>query len=567
MGTAIVKPAPRDEEAMARLAAEMKSPLFVADLLFQRDIRDKEAARAFFLATPPAPDPSRDTENLLDLDLAVTLLEGARERGEKVVVHGDYDVDGVTGTALLYLGLKWCGFDVGWFLPNRFEEGYGLSQAGVRRLHARGFRWIISVDTGIAAVDEIKLARELGMHVIVTDHHQAAPERPEADAIVNPNQGGCPYPNKGLAGVGVAFKVLDSLAMRFHGRPATPFLDLVALGSLADNVPIIGENRTLVKAGLRQLATSPRVGISALLKQAGLSGTNAGSTDLMFKAIPLLNAAGRMGSADVAVRLLIEEDSSQAAKWASALADENGKRRKLDQSITKEAFRKVESSPALSEASCLVLASRNWHEGVIGIVAARLVEKFCRPAFVLAIDAKGTAKGSGRTVPGFNLHKALATVAPLLEKWGGHYYACGFTILEANIAVFTEKMAELGLTYLSEGPTVRQFHPAATLRLSELDEDGMLWLKRFEPFGPRNELPLFYSEDVKIASSPIRVGDEHLKMTLGTAPHTFEAIGFGMGHMLPDLKGRDRLSGIAYYPEWNHFRGTKRLQLRLAAIE
>ncbi len=564
MKSSIEKPVASDGEAVARLAADINGPEFAADLLLKRGISDKESARTFFLATL---ENGLETETLAGLELALDLLEGARERREKVVVHGDYDVDGVTGTALLFLGLRWCGLDVDWYLPNRFKDGYGISVPGVRKLHSQGFQWLISVDTGIAAVEEITVARELGMHVIVTDHHQAGPVPPPADAILNPNQKGCTYPNKGLAGVGVAFKLLDALARRVMGVDATPFLDLVALGSLADNVPIVGENRALVKAGLRILTTSPRPGISALLKQAGLSEQNTGSTDLMFRAVPLLNAAGRMGSADIALRLLIEEDPLQAVAWANALAAENGKRRQLDQAITKDAFKKIADTPSLEQASCLVVASREWHEGVIGIVAARMVENFCRPAFVLAIDGNGIAKGSGRTVPGFNLYKALESAAHLFEKWGGHYYACGFSIPERNIEAFAEKMMELGQIHLADGPKARSFQPATTLPLSELDEDAMLWLRRFEPFGPLNEQPLFYCEDVKITSPPFKVGEDHLKMFLGTQPHSFEAIGFGMGSLLPGLAGRSRLNRIAYYPEWNYFRGAKRLQLRLAAIE
>lgn len=587
----IVKPSAPEHPLRDRLSREINGPGFVADLLLMRGIEEKEQARDFFLAALGDSQSGPEAQGLLGLGPAVDLLLKAREAGEKVVVHGDYDVDGVTATALLYQGLKWCGFNVDWFLPNRFAEGYGISFASVEKLKAQGARWIVSVDTGISAVPEVARAKELGLGVIVTDHHQASGALPAADAILNPNQPGCGYPNKGLSGVGVAFKLLNAVSLRVLGQTAERFLDLLALGSLADNVPLLGENRRLVKAGLRLLAASQCIGLRALMDRVGMERGRVSSGELLFKVTPMLNAMGRMGSPEISLRLLLSGDESEAARYLDQMTEENNRRRKLDQGITDDALRLIEADPALQAAGCLVVASRDWHEGVIGIVAARLVERYRRPAIVIAIDAGGKAKGSGRTVPGFNLHKALGTASHLLEKWGGHYHACGFTILEDRIPALRAALELCADEHLKERDFAPRVTPTVELPLGMLGEDSMIWLQRFEPFGPSNELPLFYSEDVELLGPPRIVGERHLKLTVGAArpgaPGSegsgsgsggehghprgglagFDAIGFNLGYLKGYLDERPRIARLAYYPEWNTFRGQRRIQLRIVALE
>lgn len=571
--TIIVKPSAPEHPLRKRLSQEINGPEFVADLLLMRGIEEKEQARDFFLAALGNSQSGPEAHGLLGLDKAVELLLKAREAGERVVVHGDYDVDGVTATALLYQGLKGCGFNAEWFLPNRFAEGYGISFASVEKLKAQGARWIVSVDTGISAVPEVAHAKELGLGVIITDHHQASGELPAADAILNPNQPGCGYPNKGLSGVGVAFKLLNALSLRLEDRTAERFLDLLALGSLADNVPLLGENRRLVKAGLRLLASSQGIGIRALMDRVGMERGRVSSGELLFKVTPMLNAMGRMGSPEISLRLLLAADEAEAARYLDLMTEENNRRRKLDQGITEDALRLIEADPALQSAGCLVVASRDWHEGVIGIVAARLVDRYRRPALVIAIDADGRAKGSGRTVPGFNLHKALGTASHLLEKWGGHYHACGFTIREERIPELRAAMALCAEEHLRDRDFAPRVNPTVELPLRLLSEDSMAWLQRFEPFGPSNEMPLFYSEDVELLAPPRVVGEKHLKLTLGDpgpdgAPAAgFDAIGFNLGYLKSYLEERPRIARLAYYPEWNSFRGQRKIQLRVVALE
>jgi single-stranded-DNA-specific exonuclease len=563
----IVKPQTPIHPLRERLSREINGPAFVADLLLQRGIEEKEKAREFFLATLGAQAADEDP-CMLGLQRAVELLRAAHAAGEKVCVHGDYDVDGVTATALLYQGLQGLGFNADWFLPNRFQEGYGISFASVEKLRARGVRWIVSVDTGVSANAEVAKAKELGMGVIITDHHQASGELPPADAVLNPNQPGCPYPNKGLSGVGVAYKLLNALSLALKGGTAERFLDLLALGSLADNVPLTGENRRLVKAGLRRLAATENPGLRGLLERAGVERGRLSSGEILFKVTPMLNAMGRMGSPEISARLLLSRSPAEAEGYLDLMVAENQKRRKLDQAVTEHAVRMVDGDPAFSEAGALVLASPEWHEGVIGIVAARLVERYRRPCFVLAIDAaKGTAKGSGRTLTGFNLHKALSGAAHLLDKWGGHYHACGFTIPVAHIDAFRGLMNAAAAEHLAGNDFVPRIQPAVEIALDGITEENMLWLQRFEPFGPLNESPLFYAEDVEVRSTPKVVGDKHLKFMAGTGAASFDAIAFNLGYLREYVMERPRLAKIAFYPEWNTFRGERRIQLRIVALE
>jgi len=568
----IVPPPPRESDEIRRaLAADINGPLFVADLLLARGIRTKEDARAFFL---PEAAPAMDgAQALLGIERAVDLLGGVRARGERVAVHGDYDVDGVTGAALLYLGLRDLGFDADWILPNRFDGGYGLTPRTLDQLKERGAQWVISVDTGVSAVEEVEYARSIGLKVIITDHHQAPPVLPSAEVILNPNQPGCPYPNKGLSGCGVAWRLLEALSESLRGTPGVPFvdaakhLDLLALGSLADNVPLHGENRGLVRAGLRRMAASQNVGLRVLLERTGVDAAALTSTDILFKVTPLLNATGRLGSPETSLKLFLSADEREAHRHVDKMEAANVKRRTLDQGNTLEALAMVEER--LRDDACLVVHSEAWHEGVIGIVAARLVDKYRRPSFVLSVDERGVAKGSGRTVRGFNLHEALAAHAHLFEKWGGHAFACGFSIRAENIPAFREAMVARAAAIFADGPPPHEVAATVDVDLREITGDGLLWLRRFEPFGPRNEAPLFHAADVELYGVPRLVGEKHLKFSV-RAPgggQTLDAIAFNLGHMLDGLEQRDRLKRLVFHPEWNVFRGQKRIQLRVVAIE
>jgi single-stranded-DNA-specific exonuclease len=550
-----------------RLAEAINGPLFVADLLLNRGIKDKETARAFFLALPPEPNAMKPEAPMLGLETALDALVQAHAAGQRIVIHGDYDVDGVTATALLYLGLRSMGFPCGWFIPNRFADGYGITRGSIDKIRAETTHIIISVDTGIAACEEVAYAKSQGIDVIITDHHQAGPEIPQALAILNPNQPGCPYPNKGLSGVGVAYTLLCALSERLPGCQPEDYLDLVALGSLADNVPVTGANRAIIRNGLRRISQTRSPGVHALFHKTGVAADSLSTMDVLFKITPLLNAMGRMGSPEISLRLLISADSIEAERHLASMVEQNNLRRQIDQAITEEAIHRIENDPSLRHAACLVVGDATWHEGVIGIVAARLVEKYGRPAFVLAIDKEGRAKGSGRTVTGFHLHRAIGTVPHLFEKWGGHYYACGFTLKAECGDTFRQAMEALATTYLGEATGPAPVQPAAWMPLGELDESSMTWLRRFEPFGPLNESPLFCAEDVDLHDKPRIVGEKHLKFSVAQNGGVFDAIAFNMGHRAAAMEGLKSLKRIAFHPEWNIFRGRRRIQLRVVAFE
>jgi single-stranded-DNA-specific exonuclease len=346
---------------------------------------------------------------------------------------------------------------------------------------------------------------------------------------------------------------------------ASKFLDLVALGSLADNVPLHGENRGLVRAGLRRMASSQNVGLRVLLERTGVDSTALTSTDILFKVTPLLNATGRMGSPETSLKLFLSADEREAHCHVDKMEAANGKRRTLDQANTADAYAMVEHR--LREDACLVVDSEAWHEGVIGIVAARLVDKYRRPSFVLSIDEHGVAKGSGRTVRGFNLHEALAAHAHLFTKWGGHAFACGFSIVKENIPAFREAMVARARGIFADGPMPAEVAATLNVDMREINGDGLLWLRRFEPFGPRNEAPLFYAENVELYGMPRTVGEKHLKFAVRVGATPLDAIAFNMGHMIDALEGRDRLAKLVFHPEWNVFRGQKRVQLRVVALE
>jgi single-stranded-DNA-specific exonuclease len=563
----------------------------------------------------------------------VTYLTEARARGEKICVHGDYDVDGVTATALLVQCLERLGFETSWYLPSRFKEGYGLTCEGMERIAATGAKWVVSVDTGITAVAEVEAAHALGLKVIITDHHQAPEILPQAEAILNPNRPGCPYPNKGLSGVGVAYRLAQALCralgQKDFGNDSEQISDLtsnkistksleknseenteknsqekidrtldekinrnlegksqsflkdflgnllpwVALGSLADNAPLNAENRALVRAGMRRLASPKGLGLRVLLRESGLDPTEFGSMDLLFKVTPLLNAAGRLGTPEHSLRLLLARTEMEAKDCFRVLGEANTERRKLDAAITEAAFAQIEEDSHLREAPCLVVASEDWHEGVIGIVASRLVEKYRRPTFVLSIDSQGWAKASGRTVHGFHLHKALSTCPELFKKWGGHYFACGFSMHKDNIPEFRSRMEKLAGEILGDELPIPEIQTDARVSLLDINADALLWLRRFEPFGPGNPSPVLVAENVGLsdnpASRPRKIAGKHLKFSIihpqGSEP--FEAIGFNMGDRLEWLQQKSRLDKLAFHPEWNRFMGRKRIQLRVIAME
>lgn len=578
----LIPPPVRDESVLTDLVTTFGLPRALASVLMARG-QVADAAARLTSSSEQWQDLLLDPAPMKGFENAVQALLEARERGETVVIHGDYDVDGMTGTAVLHLALRRAGLNCGWTLPRRDGEGYGLSDASLARCQrVEGVfglpegapttaSWVISVDTGITAGPQIDRARERGLRTIVTDHHLPGEGFPQnADIVIDPYQEGCAYPNKSLCGAGLAWKLGRELLKR-TGKDAesdpTRLLQLVALGTLADMVPLTVENMALVRLGLRELAERPLPGVMELLKQADLAkGSVPKSTDLVFRVTPRLNSAGRLRQGEIAVKLLLATAGPEAAMGMAGLEELNHTRQQLDQRITAEA--QIQSLTYLKdEPAALVLAHETWHEGVSGIVAQRIAERVHRPVFVLAPDPgrPGEYRGSGRTIRAVDLHICLTACADLLEKWGGHSQAAGLSIKFENIEAFRARFAEAAKS-TGAGTAVPPVRTDALLDLDEITPEFLSWMERLEPWGAGNDAPCFLCADAELVGLS-KVGEgKHLRVTLQKGNARFEAIGFGMGEIADRLVQGSRVS-VAYSPEWNTFRGRKTLQLKLKGIQ
>ncbi|HHX77359.1 MAG TPA: single-stranded-DNA-specific exonuclease RecJ, partial [Firmicutes bacterium] len=537
------------------LARELEISIITAVLLCQRGFTEPEKARKFLF---PSLQDLSDPLSLTGMEEALGRINLALERQEKMLIYGDYDVDGVTSTALLYSLLKELGGKVAFYIPSRFEEGYGLNKEAVKKAAAGGYSLLLTVDCGEKAEAEILLGKELGLDIIVTDHHQPQGEI-KALAHINPwREKSCP-PGGHLAGVGVAYKLAQALlAARKKEEEAEKYLDLVALGTIADIVPLLGENRILVKYGLEKLQAGERAGVRALLEVAGYAGKPVDVDSINFGLAPRLNAAGRMGDASPGVELLTTSDAERAREIAAALDKENKLRQKVEQEILAEAYALI-NAEGLQDRHVLVLASRGWHEGVLGIVASRLAESFHRPAILLSLDDNGMARGSGRSVPGFNLAAALTGAAGLLERFGGHEAAAGLTLKETNIGLLAD---ELDLLARQRAATAEEAGMVLDIFLDVKDLTSNLTeeLSLLAPFGQSNPQPVFGGCFQITGKRKVGKNGKHLKLTVEDQGIKFPALFFGNGSF--DMKPLYRRQvELAFVPEINIWNGKKELSL------
>jgi len=503
---------------------------------------------------------------LSGMDRAVERLLAARRLGEHICVYGDYDVDGITGTALLVSFLQTAGFTCGYFIPNRFDEGYGINAAAVEAIAASGAKLIVSVDCGTTAVEEAELCRQLGMDLIIVDHHMPREVLPDASAVLNPLQPGCQYPFKSLAGVGVAFNLL--VALRSALRTASicedaplpdlrEWLDLVALGTIADVVPLTDQNRIYVTQGLKRLADSSRPGIRALKEVAGIGAGPVSCGQVGFRLAPRLNAAGRMESAVPGVDLLMSTSLEESKIIASELDAANAERQSVERRIFEEAVAMVEFAGGAADRCSIVLASAGWHQGVVGIVASRLVERYHRPTILVALSEDGQGKGSGRSIPGFHLLDALTVCAEHLERFGGHRYAAGITIAGHNIDRFGTAFEEVAASRLNAEDLRPRLAIDAEVSPDAVTPDLAAALKRLEPFGMGNPEPVLLMRRMTVSGRKV-VGAGHQKLLLTRDGYRFDAIAFNQA----DREACDVID-IAFFPEMNEWNGSCRLQLRV----
>jgi single-stranded-DNA-specific exonuclease len=563
-------PSSPDPARVAGLVDALALHPVVARLLVCRGIDGPEAAASFL-----APDLSglHDPFRLADMDRAVARIHQALKGGERIAVYGDYDVDGVTSTACLVSFLEACGGDVVAYIPKRLEEGYGLNVAAVEKLAAAGTRLIITCDCGVTAVEEVERAVALGVDVVVIDHHRVPARLPKATAILNPYRDDCTYPFPHLAAVGVTFKLL--MALRRHLRDdgffagasgrrepnLKRFLDLVALGTIADVVPLVDENRVLATHGLKVLAEGERLGLRALKAVAGVEGGPVSAGQVAFKMAPRINAAGRLDDARAGLDLLLADDPFEAARLAGVLDSANAERQAIEKAIVAEALAQAEVR-ARGERG-LVLSGSGWHPGVVGIVASRVVERFRRPTLVLGIDGDAV-RGSGRSAGGFHLYDALAACAEHLERFGGHRAAAGLQLDAARLEAFTAAFLERCRAGLTDQDLVPIVSVDAELSADALDAGLCEALEAAGPFGAGNPTPVFVArglrlEAARLVGQPGADGKRHLKARLGGC----DAIGFGLGDRA-GLEG-DRVD-IAFTLGFNVWRGERRMQLGLKAI-
>lgn len=557
---------PEREESVEELKQQLNIPEKIAHLLSLRGIDSFERARGFFR---PGIEHLHDPFLMKDMKLATQRLCKAIRGSQTVLVYGDYDVDGTTATSIVYTFLKSFGLNVEYYIPHRFKEGYGINPDGINYAIEINADLIVSVDCGITAIEEAKYAKENGIDLIICDHHNVGDHLPDAVAVLDPKRPDCGYPFDGLSGAGVGFKLVQGTIteLGLSQTLAYKYLDLVAVSIASDIVPIVDENRILMREGLAMLNSNPRVGFRELFRLIKIQVGTITTSSIVFSIGPRINAAGRMGDATIAVELMISTDETKASKYAKELETVNLKRRTTDTRTMDEAVEKIENDFNMDELSSMVLHDPGWHLGVIGIVASRLVDAYYRPAIMLS-TVEGKIKGSARSIKGFNIYDALKKCDDLLEQFGGHEFAAGLTMDESNLEEFRERMDQIAFRYLKENDFSPEIVVDSNLNLQDVNIRFWKLLSQFEPFGPGNLRPTFVSENVCIEGVPSIVGNGHLKMKVRQEnSEVFDAIGFNMHEYMPQLIdcSKNKID-VAYVLEENYWNGRRSIQMRLKDI-
>ncbi|MGB5303800.1 MAG: single-stranded-DNA-specific exonuclease RecJ [Gemmatimonadota bacterium] len=556
-----IMPLPLREDRVAALAESVGLPEDVCRVLLRRGIDSPEDARSFLR---PLLTSVHSPFELPDMQAAVERVERALAGGESILVHGDYDADGMSAAALLTLGLREMGGRVEPFVPHRTRDGYDLSDAGIRRATQVGASLIVTVDCGVTAVEAVSKATSMGIDVVITDHHRPGGEIPRAIAVVDPMLPGSRYPFRDLAGVGVAFKVLSALYERagLETPRLNQHLDLVALGTVADQMPLTGENRVLVRAGLRALERTRKAGLRSLLTSAGLQADHRiEAEDIGFRVAPRLNSVGRMDEADAGLRLLLAADAREAERLADHLERQNAERRLTDSRVYEEAKKQARSRVRDGDQA-VVLWGDDWHPGVLGIVASRLVESYHRPAIVISFDGD-VGRGSGRSTGGFNLFNALQECEPLLERFGGHRMAAGFTVRRERVEELAARLQEMARRHLADREPAHELQLDLEVPVERLGDDLLRGLGHLAPFGSGNPTPILMVRDVAL-DRPTRVGSDggHLRFQLVADRQRIPAIAFGMGRRLAEARSSER-ADVALEIAENSWNGRREVQARV----
>ncbi len=535
----------------------------LAQIFVNRGMKDAEAIKDFL---SPSLKNLHDPFLMPDMEKAVERIRYAKENGDAILVYGDYDADGITSTALMFSALQRLGLKADYYIPNRLVDGYGFSKEGVKKAEALGVRLIITVDCGISSIEEVSMAVSRGIDVIITDHHEPPKKLPDATAVINPHRKDSEYPFKHLAGVGVVYKFVQAI---FQDSGAEDFLDLVAIGTIADSVPLVGENRILTAYGLRALNSDPvpagtnasiKPWIPALKETSGIGSKEIRSGMLSYTIIPRINAVGRLGDANKVVEFFLTQDMARAKEIASRLEKNNRERQRIESDVFKSALDMIDTDHL---DSAIVLGSSAWHPGVIGIVASRLVEMFYRPTFLFSVK-DAVAKGSARSIPSFHIYKGITDCSEFLLDYGGHNQAAGLRLYAGNLEAFKNKINAVVKNTLSFQDMIPTVGIDAEVNLFEVNFDLIKELNLLEPFGNSNPKPILGAKGVEVADSR-GVGNNHLKMKLKQKSVNIDTIGFRMGNLLEEIAGLYTID-VAFVPCINEWNGNKTLQLNLKAI-
>lgn len=560
---------PPEETKIQELAKKLNTHLVIANLLLQRGISSAEHAQAFF---NPSLNMLHDPFLMKDMDKAVDRLDRAIASDEKILIYGDYDVDGTTAVALLYKYLKYrCNTEnLEYYIPDRYTEGYGVSIKGIDYAAENGFSLMLITDCGIKAVEKVKYANSKKVDIIICDHHTPGDSLPDAVAVLDPQRKDCDYPYKWLSGCGVSFKLVQAHSLK-HNLPMSELyklLDLLCVSIASDIVPITGENRILAYYGLKQLNSNPSLGLRTIIKVSGID-KEITINDIVFRIGPRINAAGRVESGRKSVELLTADEKFSADGIASDINNFNDQRKKLDHDITEEAIRHINQSELEPSKKTTVLFNPKWHKGVIGIVASRLTESFYRPTIILT-ESNGLATGSARSVEGFDLYYAISQCSEYLENYGGHKYAAGLTLKLENVEPFKQKFERIVCETIDEEMLTPQINIDAQLKLTDITPDLYHMLQKFAPFGPNNNIPVFMTDNVINFIGTKRVGrnNEHLKLVVvddTRACNDRSGIGFGMGHLYEKVNSGSYFD-LCYTLQENEFMGKNDIQMMVRDI-
>jgi len=554
-----------DEVVVSSLSKALKVPPLLARILVHRGFNEASTARPFLSSSLSTDLPSPFL--MADMDRAVERLVRALESKELICIWGDYDVDGTTGSSALVSFLREIGGSPMYYIPHRIDEGYGMNPQGLERLRDKGVKLVVSVDCGISNYQEVEVAHSLGMDVVIVDHHEPPPALPPAIAVLNPHRVDCPFPDKGLSGAGLAFYLMIGLRARlreigwFSGKGAPDirrYLDVITLGTIADMVPLRGVNRVLVRRGLQELGTSTRPGILALRQVAGIPPGAVGVGQVAFRLGPRINAAGRMDTGLKVVEMLTTESEEEANRIAQELDANNRERQEMEARVQAEALEKIETDPNQKDRCSIVLGAEDWHPGVLGIVASRIVERFHRPTVVIGFS-HGEGKGSARSIRGFHLVEGLSRCADLLEKFGGHEYAAGLSIKHEKLSLFTQRFEEVAQSCLTSEDLVPILEVDAKVEFAEIGLPMARQLQLLQPFGIGNPEPIFLTRGIEVTERKDFNGGARFRLRQGT--RSMNAVVFGLDDDFPGHKGAK--IDVVYRLSENEWNGTTTAQLRI----